>query len=244
MELKVYKDMIESQQTHWWFSVRRRFLRSWLGIHGPIPRDARILEVGAATGSNLDALKSFGHVTALEPDPFAFEHISRRRNVNVVQGALPNDRTEGLGDFDLIVALDVLEHIKDDQGALRSMHGMLRAGGTVVVTVPAFQFLWSRHDELLHHLRRYRAPELVRKMKQAGFRIVHRSHFNFVLFPAALAVRLSGRVFKDIASAGSGTIHPLLNSLLTCVFGTEVFVSRFVKFPFGLSIVCIGKKSA
>ena len=244
MESKVYRDMIETQQTHWWFAVRRRFLQSWLRIHGQIRRDARILEVGAATGSNLDTLNTFGHVTALEPDSFAFDYISRHCDVDAVQAALPNDGTEGLGDFDLIVALDVLEHIEDDLGALRAMRRMLKAGGTVVITVPAFQFLWSTHDETLHHLRRYRAPELVSKMQQAGFRMVYQSYFNFVLFPAAIAIRLLGRIFKDTASAGSGKVHPLLNTLLSRVFGAEVFISRFLKFPFGLSIVGIGIKSA
>ena len=243
MESNVYRDMIETQQTHWWFAVRRQFLQSWVWIHGRVRCDARILEVGAATGSNLDTLKAFGQVTALEPDSFAFDHISRRRDINAVQAALPNNGTEGLGDFDLIVALDVLEHIEDDLGALRSMYRMLRAGGTVVVTVPAFQFLWSTHDETLHHLRRYRAPELVRKMEQAGFRMVYRSYFNFVLFPAALAIRLLGRIFNDVASAGSGKVHPLLNALLSRVFGAEVFISRFLRFPIGLSIVGIGVKS-
>ena len=236
--------MIETQQMHWWFAVRRRFLRSWIGNNDSIPRDARVLEVGAATGSNLDTLKTFGPVTALEPDSFAFDYISQRHDVDAVQAALPNNGTEGLGNFDLIVAMDVLEHIEDDLAALRSMHGMLKAGGTVVVTVPAFQFLWSTHDETLHHLRRYRAPELVHKMEKAGFRIAYQSYFNFVLFPAALAVRLLGKIFKDTASAGGGKLHPLLNALLSRIFGTEVFILRFLKFPFGLSIVGIGIKPA
>lgn len=244
MDPKVYRDMIEMQGTHWWFAVRRRLLRSWIRAHGPRRRDARILDVGAATGSNLDTLKAFGHVTALEPDPFAFRHLSGRRDIDVVQAALPTHGAEGLGDFDLIVALDVLEHIEDDVAALRSMHGMLKVGGTVIVTVPAFRFLWSTHDETMRHLRRYRAPELVDKMQQAGFSLAYRSYFNFVLFPAALAVRLSGRVFEDAASAGAGRVHPVLNAVLDRVFGAEIHVLRFLRFPFGLSIVGVGIKSA
>lgn len=244
MDAEIYRDMIEMQGTHWWFAVRRRLLRSWIAAHGPDRRDARILDVGAATGSNLDTLKTFGRVTALEPDSFAFRHLAGRRDVDAVQAALPDHGTEGLGDFDLIVALDVLEHIEDDLAALRSMHGMLKVGGTVIVTVPAFRFLWSTHDETMHHLRRYRAPELVDKMRQAGFDMLYRSYFNFVLFPVALAVRLSGRVFGDLASAGAGRVHPLLNAMLDRVFGAEVHVLGFLRFPFGLSIVGIATKSA
>ena len=244
MEPHIYKSMIEIQRTHWWFRGRRRFLDSWVRIHARAPRDARILEVGAGTGSNLDTLKSFGRVTALEPDSFAFEHISGRRDITAVQGALPSRASDRLRDFDLVVAMDVLEHIEDDSGALRSMHRMLKRGGTIILTVPAFRFLWSAHDENLHHFRRYRAPELTREMERAGFRIVHASYFNFILFPAALAIRLFGRFVSHIASAGGGKVYPPLNSMLARVFGAEVIVSRFLKFPFGLSVVCIGVKMA
>ena len=242
MEPGVYREMVESQRTNWWFVVRRRFLQSWVRIGGAVPRDGRMLEVGAGTGANLDMLRTFGRVTALEPDRFACDYISRRFDVETVRARLPHGN--GLRDFHLIVALDVLEHIDDDVAALRSMHGMLKERGRVIVTVPAFQFLWSAHDERLHHKRRYRASELVKRMEEAGFCIVHRSYFNFLLFPVAVAVRLLDRLVKGVGHAGNGNIHPLLNGLLAGVFGIEVYLSRFVCFPFGLSLAVVGSKPA
>ena len=210
---------------------------------GTVPSDARILEVGAGTGANLDTLRAFGRVTAVEPDHFACDYISRHFDVETVRTALP-DGGIGLRDYDLIVALDVLEHIDDDLGALRSIHGMLKRRGRVIATVPAFQFLWSAHDEMLHHKRRYRVPELVSTMEEAGFRLVHRSYFNFLLFPVAVSFRLFDRLFKGVGCAGSGSVHPLLNGLMAHVFGAEILLSRFVRFPFGLSLVVVGSKPA
>ncbi|MDE0003959.1 MAG: class I SAM-dependent methyltransferase, partial [Rhodospirillaceae bacterium] len=242
MEPGVYREMVESQRTNWWFVVRRRFLHSWVSIRGAVPRDGRILEVGAGTGANLDTLRIFGRVTALEPNSFACDYISRHFDVETVRATLPDGN--GLRNFHLIVALDVLEHIDDDLAALRAMHGMLRERGRVILTVPAFQFLWSAHDERLHHKRRYRAAELVERMEHAGFRIVHRSYFNFLLFPAAAAIRLLDRLVEGVGCAGNGNVHPLLNGLMAGVFGMEVFLSRFVRFPFGLSLVVVGSRPA
>ena len=242
MEPVAYREMVETQRTHWWFAVRRRFLESWVGIGDRFPPGCRILEVGAGTGANLDTLRAFGGVTALEPDAFACDYISRHFDVETVQATLP-EGAAGLGCYDLIVALDVLEHIDDGLGALRSIHGMLKEQGTVIVTVPAFRFLWSAHDEKLHHRRRYRSSELASRMEAAGFRMVHRSYFNFLLFPAVLPVRLLDRLCRGVGRAGSGNLHPLLNRLLAGVFGLEVFLSRFVRFPFGLSLVAVGKQT-
>lgn len=210
---------------------------------GTPPPDGRILEVGAGTGANLDTLLEYGRVTALEPDSFARDYISCHFDVETVDATLPNGAT-GLENFDLIVALDVLEHIDDDVAALRAIHRMLKARGRLIVTVPAFRFLWSAHDERLHHKRRYGLSEIVRKMEAAGFLILHRSYFNFLLFPAALAVRLLDRLFRGIGRAGSGSVHPLLNDLMARVFGLEVLLARFVRFPFGLSLVVVGSKPA
>ena len=243
MDPGAYREMIESQRTHWWFAVRRRFLASWVRMDAGFRGAGRILEVGAGTGANLDTLRAFGRVTALEPDSFACDYVSRHFDVETVNAALPNDAA-GLGDFDLVVALDVLEHIDDDLAALRSMHGMLKQRGSVIVTVPAYRFLWSVHDERLHHKRRYRSAELARKMEAAGFRITHRAYFNSLLFPAVVPVRLLDRILKGVGHAGGGSVHPWLNDLLARVFGLEVLLSRLVRFPFGLSLVAVGSKPA
>ncbi len=146
-------------------------------------------------------------------------------------------------DFDLIAALDVLEHIEEENSALDFIHQRLRPGGKAIITVPAFGFLWSSHDETLHHKRRYLKSELANKMKCAGLKVEFQSYFNFFLFPPALLVRLMDRFIQGAGQSGTKK-NPafIINSLLKSLFGLESHILHFAKFPLGLSVVAIGSK--
>ena len=209
-----------------------------------MPAGDRVLEVGAGTGANLPLLAGWGAVTALEPDRFAADHLLRTYDVEVVRGAVPAAPPEALGEFHLIAALDVLEHIEDEAGALAFIGGRLRPGGWLLITVPAFGFLWSSHDDRLHHRRRYRLSELVAKVDAAGLAVAYGSYFNFLLFLPALAVRLADRVRPGSAGSGAARTARPLDRALGFVFGLETgFIGR-VGLPFGLSIVVLARKPA
>lgn len=241
MEDNAYRDMIEAQETHWWFRARRKVLARLLQRF--VPRGGRVLDVGAGTGSNLPLLEGFGTVTALEPNPFAADHLSRSFGVEVVREAVPAATHPSLSAFDLIAALDVLEHIEEEAQAFEFMAQRLRPGGWLVVTVPAFGFLWSSHDERLRHKRRYRRPELAAKLARAGLAVEFLSYFNCLLFPPALAVRLLDRRRPGIAQAGAKPPPAILNRCLEFTFGLEAGLLGWLRLPFGLSIVALARKS-
>ena len=242
MELQAYKDMIALQETHWWFCARRRILSRLLTKF--VPAGGRVLEVAAGTGSNLMMLENWGAVTALEPNRFAADYLARNFGVEVIRDAVPTSSNAGPATFDLIAALDVLEHIEDDTSALDFMVRRIRPGGWLAVTVPAFDILWSTHDEALHHKRRYRKRELVRKLGSAGLAVEFHSYFNFLLFGPALAIRLMDRLRPGTARSGSKPTLPILNRCLRFIFESEARLLEWLNPPFGLSIVALGRKPA
>ena len=242
MEGDAYRDMIEAQETHWWFRARGKILARLLRRF--VPAGGRVLEVGAGTGANLPLLEGFGTVTALEPNPFAADHLARRFEVEVVREAVPAATHPSLRGFDLIAALDVLEHIEEETRALEFMVRRLRPGGWLVVTVPAFAWLWSSHDERLRHKRRYRRPELAAKLARAGLAVEFQSYFNCLLFLPALAVRLLDRHRPGVAQAGAKRPPAILNRCLEFTFGLEAGLLEYLRLPFGLSIVALARKTA
>lgn len=240
MEAAAYRDMLASQKTHWWFRARRRILGALLRRF--VPPGGRVLEVGAGTGGNLALLAGWGAVTAVEPNAFAVEHLRRHfaDHVEVVHSAVPAKSGHPTGNFHLVAALDVLEHIEDDTGALEFIAKSLMPGGWLLLTVPAFEFLYSSHDEVLHHKRRYRLGEIVAKIDAAGLAVAYRSYYNCLLFLPAVIVRLADRARRgrSTGSAPGGS----MDGLLGFVFGLESKLVGRVALPFGLSIVVLAQK--
>ena len=241
MERRVYEGMAELQRDHWWFRARRRIVRTLLLDHVPV--GGLVLEIGAGTGGNLRMLNEWGPVTALEPDAFAACHLARHFGVSVVRESVPTDRRDGLEAFDVIVALDVLEHIEEHQRALEFMFERLKPGGTVVLTVPAFQWLWSSHDVTVRHRRRYGKVELVRRVRAAGFEIRLASYFGMALLPPAMVIRWMDGIRPGAGQWGTGRLAPWIDRCLYAIFAAEARLLRFVALPWGLSIVVVGRSA-
>jgi SAM-dependent methyltransferase len=146
--------------------------------------------------------------------------------------------------FDLVTALDVLEHIDDDLSALKELRRTMKTDGTLFVTVPAYGFLWSEHDEALHHRRRYAASELRNKLTRCGFRVQRISYYISTLFFPILVARFLQSIFKK--SVEPSTSHILLpnwlNSLLIWILDVERGILNWMNFPFGVSLLCIARK--
>ncbi|SMF67151.1 class I SAM-dependent methyltransferase [Allosphingosinicella indica] len=237
MERAVYERMAAIDGEHWWFAARRQILTDLIR-RLDLPQSPRILEVGAGTGSNLEMLKGFGRVDAIEPDDPARALASRRSGIDVMGGMLPDGVKLEDGAYDLIVLLDVLEHIPDDEGTLKALRSKLAPGGRLMVSVPASPWMWSAHDVAHHHQRRYTAAGLEKVFRAAGYRTAYRSHFNTLLFPLIAAARLAGKLTKR--EGGDDAIPPKpLNGLLKTIFGAERHAIGRASLPFGVSLALV-----
>lgn len=240
MDPSLYEQHFRLEDHHWWFVARRRLVLQELARHGgrePGP----ILDVGCGTGGMLVHLAHFGNALGVDPFPEAAD-ACRIRNVPFVLGSgteLPfRDAT-----FGAALALDVIEHVDDHAGILREMRRVLRPGGLALITVPAYQFLWSRHDELNHHQRRYRRRGLRTVVSEAGFEIVKLSYYNTLLFPAAVLRKALMRFSREDGPASHldevpGPVNAVLRSIL---IGERPLVQRW-NMPFGASLICAARR--
>ncbi|CAB3668904.1 class I SAM-dependent methyltransferase [Trinickia soli] len=242
MSPEAYLEMAETELEHWWFRGRRDVLCSILRQLALAPQ-TRVLEVGSGTGGNLDLLAEFGSVSGLEMDANALAmSVERTRGCfDIRRGRCPDDIPFHDGAFDLICFLDCLEHISDDVGTLKRMHALLAPGGSIVLTVPAYQWLWSGHDEFLHHRRRYDRASLTRCAQAAGYRIERITYFNTLLFPLAVAVRLCDRLRRRGRSSGDAVPAEPLNAALYGIFKSESSWLAHHGLPFGVSLLAVLK---
>lgn len=244
MEKDFYLQYAAVEDQHWWF-VGRRLIVDQVIRQLTLPKNAQILEVGCGTGGNLSMLARHGQVSAMELDETACLIANQRQVTKVYLGSLP-ERIPFTTEYDLIVILDVLEHLDDDLAALRKLHSQLKPGGWLLITVPAYQFLWSHHDEINHHKRRYVLRDLKRVVYKAGLAVRHGSYFNSFLFPIVAGVRIFRKLFQmESNSALSSDLKkpPLpVNQLLTILFATERHLIGRFSLPFGVSILLLAQK--
>ena len=236
MDRVIYERMAATEQVHWWFAGRRVILDHLLKSLR-LPPESRILEVGCGTGGNIAMLRNYGSVAAMELDSFAREHARAAMKMEVASGSLPDDLPYADRKFDLICLFDVLEHVERDQEALCKLRERLAPNGLLIITVPAYQWLYSSHDAQHHHYRRYTAGRLRTVAETAGLRPTRVGYYNTVLFPLALIRRLAEKLlglhpFDDSALPGS-----LLNRFLYRVFSLEACFIGSGFFPVGLSVV-------
>ncbi|WP_108683742.1 bifunctional 2-polyprenyl-6-hydroxyphenol methylase/3-demethylubiquinol 3-O-methyltransferase UbiG [Methyloceanibacter sp. wino2] len=236
MEPDAYVELARTEDRHWWFVARREILSSQIERLG-LPGSARILEIGSGTGGNLRMLSRHGRVCGMEMDGTARELAVSKTGAefDIRPGACPNE-VPYVGDtFDLVCLFDVLEHIEEDSATLEVVRGLLADRGHVLVSVPAYQWMWSAHDEFLHHKRRYTAPELAEKLRGASLSVDRITYFNTLLFPFAVAARFASRG----RSPGTGIPSDAINSALRQVFSSERRLLQSFDLPFGLSLLAI-----
>ena len=178
----------------------------------------------------------------MEPDEPSRRYVAEQWGVSVDHGLLPDALPYQPESFDAVCCFDVIEHVDDDHGAVRALTGLLVPGGYLVATVPAYQWMWSHHDTLHHHKRRYTRVEMVRLFEGAGLKVRKASYFNALLFPAAAAVRI-GKNLLGLKGADDAMPSRPVNWLLERLFASEAAWLRRGSLPFGLSIVVIGRKA-
>jgi len=248
MEAEEYEKMFRLEDAHWWFAGKRALARALLKQILPrSARNLRILDVGCGTGGMWAALNPFGQVTGVDYATLALTFAQQRDVPRLAQASAPRLPFRAAS-FDLVTAFDVLYHrgVDDDTRALAEMARVCRPGGWLLVTDSAFRFLSSPHDVAYHAARRYTAAELRHKMNDAGWRVVRAGYANTFLFPLVLGWRLLQRA-RYAPGQGRSDLAALpspLNRVLLTVYQLEAALIRYVDFPFGVSVVCVGEKAA
>jgi SAM-dependent methyltransferase len=238
MERIVYDRMAELDSRHWWYRARRDILERLIETRVKPPADSRILEIGCGTGHNLAMLGRFGTVDAVEMDDAARTVASERLGRPAVKSTLPALEGVERGAYELIALLDVLEHVDEDRASLASIAERLQPDGRILVTVPAHPWMWSAHDVVNHHKRRYTKRGLRETIEQAGLKIELLSYFNSLLFPVAAAARVAGRLTGKDDSDDRLPPAPL-NKTFEFLFRLERYAVGRVPFPPGVSLVAI-----
>jgi SAM-dependent methyltransferase len=249
MHKEFYAEYYEIEDKHWWFVGRRQVLLAILDRYlkpGNTQRvPGRILDVGCGTGTMLGYLSRYGQAQGIDADEEAVR-FCRERGVSNVQQVTASILPFEDSTFDLVTMLDVLEHIDDDAGTLRELHRVLRPGGMLLISVPAYRFLWGPQDEISNHKRRYVAGLLRERLVEAGFRVRRLSYFNTFLFPVIAAIRLlrpyrpgSPNLKSDFTMTRSGPA----NALLGRIFALEAPIVEHVNLPFGVSILALARKA-
>jgi SAM-dependent methyltransferase len=240
MERHVYDRMAEIDRDHWWFVGRRKILTALIDAFRPRKEPLRILEIGCGTGSNIAMLQQFGTVDAVEPDDHARDFAAKRTGIAIKGGYLPDVPLDD-GAYDLIVLLDVLEHIPDDGGALTSLRSKLAPGGRLLLAVPAMPSLWSGHDVAHHHQRRYTRATLDAVVARSGYRVIHRASFNTLLLPAIVGVRLVNKLLGRKGGDEDALPSAPVNRLLARLFGAEAQAAVRGLFPIGVSLALVAE---
>ncbi len=249
MRPDVYQEMARVEDTHWWFRGRRSIIRSVLS-QLDLPPQSGILDAGSGTGGNLAMLSAFGHVYAMEMDAEARDLAEKRGIVKLEDGELPGRIPFGEQQFDLAVMFDVLEHIEQDFSSLSAIRGRLTPKGYLLLTVPAFEALWSSHDAIHYHKRRYSLAPLRRLVERAGYKVVRASYINFWLFPLIALMRVLDHVtgnrllgHKPDGNAELSIPPKPVNWLLEKTFASEAKLIRGMRLPFGVSIILLARKA-
>jgi SAM-dependent methyltransferase len=232
--------MLSSDEDHWWYRGRRRVLRAALD-RLPLEPTARLLDAGCGSGRTLDELARYGRVSGVDISPDAVE-AARRRGHHDVRVARVEQLPFADATFDVVTCLDVVEHTPDDRATLGELRRVTRRGGLLLVTVPAYQALWSRHDEVNRHFRRYDSSSLRAAACSAGWDVVTDTHFNSLLLAAAAAVRLTQRHRPAHAHERSDlALTPsVLNGVLELPLRLESrVVATGTRLPAGLSLLAV-----
>lgn len=243
MDSSLYRQFYQLEKTHWWFRGRRNIIASLLSSCMTHKAETA-LDIGCGTGFNAALLQHFaGKITGVESSDEAIAFAEKAGiSFPVIKGEFPTVAIQDT--YDLVSLLDVLEHIDDDRKAVREIERLLKPGGIAVITVPAFSFLWSEHDTLAHHKRRYTRRTLMSLLAAETHLAVEKtSYYNFFLFLPIVTFRFMRRIAG--LKKGESDVFPVphaLNEILYRIFSWERMLIPHIRLPFGISLICIVRK--
>lgn len=243
MNSEEYKRLYDLEKSYWWHVAKLGLIHIFLTKYCPPNSERKIVDVGCGTGLVTENLGRYGDVLGIDISEEALKFCRQRGISNVRLGSLTDS---GLADssLDLATTFDVLEHLDDDLAGIKEVYRILKPGGIFFLTVPAHKFLWSEHDEALHHRRRYSRKELLAKLEKANFRVERVTYYIFFFFPLVFAYRTFQSFFvKSSFPKTSYIILPdWLNNLFIRILQIEARLIKRVNFPIGVSLVCVARK--
>jgi SAM-dependent methyltransferase len=249
MHEQLYQDIYQAELTHWWFRARIHIVTTLIRHFGPSVRPLLIADVGCGMGATLGALSQFGSVVGVDSSATALSYSESRGHPLLAASALPHLPFE-TGRFDIVCALDVIEHIDDDHCAVKELWRICKPGGLLVVTVPAFQWLWSEHDDINEHKRRYSRQSLRDCLAVNGTELLRLSYMNCVLAPPLMVFRLLRNCRQRTRSATASLRSDVfmfprpINAFCYALFASEAIWLKHACLPFGVSLICVGRMSA
>jgi SAM-dependent methyltransferase len=235
--------MFSLEDHYWWFVGRRRLALGLLkkALNPTTGVRPRVLDLGCGTGVVLRDLGTWAQPIGVDMSPFALGFCRKRGLSQTIQGdgvCLPVQS----GTIDAVIGLDIFEHIYDDVAAFSEAYRVIKPGGFIVLSVPAFRSLWGPHDIALMHQRRYRRSEIRSRLEAAGFKIERAGYSVFFLFPIVVVWRFFEKMKKGPAEASLVSVPRWLNQLLIRVQDTEAWLIGTLDLPWGSSVIAVGKK--
>lgn len=242
MDRSVYEAEADVEATHWWFRGRRRLLTHLLRRY-PVPKHHWALDAGVGTGANMAVLKNNGFLQAagIDTNDDAIKFCQEKGSSTISKASL-TALPFASDSFNLILAMDVLEHIDDDKQAMAELSRVLRPGGLLIVTVPAFERLWGPQDDLAHHRRRYVMNELQQLIGSGGLEILEAFYFNFLLLVPIWFARKILQAAKVEIRSENDVNNVFLNAILYWIFRLDILAAPHLKLPFGVSILAVARK--
>lgn len=247
--IKTYVEQYgQLENSHWWFIIRRNIILQTLRKF--VPKNdtgkLKILNVGAAAGGSTKWLSALGDVISLENDPLFLDFLAQQ-NVEVINASITNIPLDD-NSIDLVCAFDVIEHVENDGKAMKELERVCKPGGSICITVPAFQSLWGNHDVVNGHKRRYVKHQLIKLPDHQTTTILYSSYFNSILFIPIFFIRKTQHFFKRSLSQPVSDFtyfksNGFINKCLKFIFGLEPFFLKWISFPFGVSLIIFIRKN-
>lgn len=240
MRQSAYREHFEAEDHHWWFRGRRAVVRALLS-RTPLPPQPWILDAGCGTGGNLGRYACLGEAWGVDPSPEAVRFCRERGLENIYEASLEQLPFDD-GSFDLVIATDVIEHVEGEQRALSELCRVAKPRGAMLLTVPAYMWLWSREDENLHHKRRYTRKRLRRAVERSGWKPRFGTYFNSSLLPPIAAAKLLRR-HAQAEKADLDRTPAFLNHILELPMRMEAMLIRGgINLPAGVSVGIVCEK--
>ncbi len=240
MRKDLYADLVNLEDKHWWHISKRRIVTEFIRIYAK-SKKLNLLDIGCGTGRNLDQFRKFGHTFGLDSSKDAINICKKRGLINTTLGKAEKTPYKN-NFFDIITILDVLEHTNDDK-SIKEIRRILKKGGLLIGTVPAFDWLWSKWDEILHHKRRYTAERLDKLLSNHKFNIIKISYmYAFLVIPIFLIRTIKSFFFRQYYSSDFKLSLPFIDPILEKLAHIEFFIIKKTYLPFGLSIIFVAKK--
>lgn len=241
MEETLYHLHFKQEESHWWFAARSEIIRHVIDRGGYLKPGETILDIGCGTGAIMRALADRYTMVGIDMSPLAVEY-TRKRGLGDVYLMPVQEFPKEKYDVRGAVLLDVIEHIDDDIDVLRTARDIVGPEGHIIITVPAYMWLWSAHDLANHHKRRYDARTLRAALDKAGLEPVKLTYYNTLLFPLAVIKKMIDRN-KTAEQAASEVDQPpgWMNSLFKAVFRLEKYLLTWLRLPYGVSLMTIAR---